>query len=178
MTHHRKHFAIWYIGCQGYTRNAHHPLRRQHWRPLAWAHSEIATITFQTTSHVHSIVENCCCCCPRCDLPSGLDWFAVINLPAASTYACLFFNDALSDCITLMTTIDGSDGSSQYAIPFHGQWWWLNDDPRARSGCHGRHHVLCLCLSHREKSHLANIFTWYDMCDYYVTLYVITRLQK
>jgi len=46
-------------------------------------------------------------------------------------HACLFFNDALSDSITLMTTIDGSDGSSQYAIPFHGQWRWLNDDPRA-----------------------------------------------
>ena len=73
-------------------------------------------------------------------------------------HAGLFFNDALSDSITLMTTIDGSDGSSQYAIPFHGQWRWLNDDPRAKEAdvMVGMSCVFVLVI---EKNHILQIFS-------------------
>lgn len=86
---------------------------------------------------------------------------------AAST-SCVPLFQWRSQQSPLMTTIDSSDGSSQYAMPCHGQWWWLNDDPRARSGCHGRY-VLCLCLRHRE-NHICKYFhvIWHVwlLCDH------------
>ena len=138
-------------------RNAHHPLIDDSiGAPTLWAHSEIATISFQMSLRPLDYRKQLLLLSEDMIFPPvwiDLLWQSYM----LQAHVCLFFNDALSDCITLMTTIDGSDGSSQCAIPFHGQWWWLNDDPRARSGCHGG--MSCVFVFVIEKNHILQVFS-------------------